>query len=492
MSLVELRSDPVVCKNFIAGNWTEASPSQLDVESPYTGKVIGSVSLSSKQELDTAVKSAKDAFEGWSQIPIKERTQFLFNYKSLLEKNIDAVANCAASEAGKTVAEAKAGVLKGIEVVEFALSLQNMSLGSNLEVSRGVQCQARRIPLGVVAGITPFNFPAMVPMWLFPIAITLGNTFILKPSEKVPLTSMMIADLMNQAGYPKGVFNVVYGDKDVVGEICDHADIKAVAFVGSTKIARLVYQRANQTDKRALCLGGAKNHLILVPDADEDVAVPGIVDSFTGCAGQRCMAASLMVAVGDVGHIIEKIKDHAAKMKLGTGMGAIIDKASYTRILEGIAAAERDGAKIILDGRKSTPPKGYEGGYWIGPTIIDHATAQMDCATQELFGPVLTIVRTKTLTEALDMDRHNPYGNATSVFTTNGQVAEIVASQASSGMIGINIGVPVPREPFSFGGINDSKFGQGDITGSASLDFWSNWRKVTTKWKTQTDHNWMS
>jgi malonate-semialdehyde dehydrogenase (acetylating)/methylmalonate-semialdehyde dehydrogenase len=326
---------------------------------------------------------------------------------------------------------------------------------------------------------------------MYPIALALGNCFILKPSEKVPLTSQLIGEIIVEAGFPAGAFSIVNGGKETVEMLIDHPDVKAVGFVGSSPAAKAVYTRATTQGKRALCLGGAKNSLIVVPDADPKVTVPGVIASFTGCAGQRCMAASLMIAVGNSDGIINQIKEKAATMAIGCGMGAIISKEAKERIIAAINNAEASGAKIILDGRNVTPPAGHEGGFWVGPTIIDHAKAEMDCAKTEIFGPVLTIVRAKDLTEALNIDARSSYGNATSVFTTTGSVARRVAETSSSGMVGINIGVPVPREPFSFGGTKDSKFGHGDITGESSLDFWTDRKKITTKWDVQTDTTWM-
>jgi len=332
----------------------------------------------------------------------------------------------------------------------------------------------------------------MVPMWMFPIALALGNSFVLKPSEKVPLTASFLAEAMRDAGFPPGVFSLANGSREAVEALIDHPLVKAIGFVGSTPIARALYTRATALGKRALCLGGAKNHVILVPDADEGVTTRGVVDSFTGCAGQRCMAASLLLAVGDVDPLIEKIVARARALLPGDCLGAIIDRAAHSRIAAIIGAAEKEGAKLILDGRTVPAPKGYENGYWLGPTIIDHAKEGMACVETEIFGPVLTIMRCSSLGDALAKEARSPFGNATSVFTTSGKVAHHVASTATSGMVGINIGVPVPREPFSFGGTKDSKFGQGDITGEGSLDLWSNQKKVTTKWSEQKDATWMS
>lgn len=489
--LVERLKTVRECDNFVNGSFLKGK-SYADVKSPWTGELIGRVSISSTEEVNLAVAAAAKAFPQWRSTPIKERTAKLFKFRELVLGKLDFLANIAALEAGKTVAEARAGILKGLEVSEFALSLQNMDSGGAMDVSRGVSCEYRREPLGVVTGIAPFNFPAMVPMWMYPIAVTLGNCFILKPSEKVPLTSQWMAELMHEAGFPPGVFQLVNGTKEAVEALIDHPDVKAVGFVGSTPVAKALYARASSHGKRALCLGGAKNHLLVVPDADEKIAVRGVLDSFTGCAGQRCMAASLMLAVGNVDHIIEKIAAAASSLELGPQMGAIIDRPARERISSAIADAEGQGAKILVDGRKATPPKGFENGCWIGPTIIDRATTAMTCAQMEIFGPVLTILRVANLSEAMAIEAKSPFGNATSVFTTSGAVARFVSDHATNGMIGVNIGVPVPREPFSFGGSKESKFGSCDITGESSLEFWSQRKKITIKWAEQSDATWMS
>jgi len=428
----------------------------------------------------------------WRSMPVKERATLLFQLRNLLARDIDRVSVSAALESGKTFSEAKAEVLKAIEVVEFATSLQNSDLGGVIEVSRGVSCEYRREPLGVVAGITPFNFPAMVPMWMIPIALAVGNSFILKPSDKVPFTPCLIGELIKEAGFPAGVFSILQGGRAVVEQLVSDPRVQAVGFVGSSVIAKSVYAQSTTAGKRALCLGGAKNHLLVVPDADPDIAVDGIVASFTGCAGQRCMAASVLVAVGDVDHIIDRVIEKASAIVLGRDMGALIDKAAVARLTAALDTASRDGARIRLDGRGVKPPVGCEGGNWFGPSVIDNARSSMECGCVELFGPVLSIVRVKTIDEALKLERESLYGNAVSVFTTSGHVARYVAERATSGMIGINVGVPVPREPFSFGGTKDSKYGAGDITGWGGVELWSNRKKITTKWSMQSDKNWMS
>src|SRR3989344_39824 len=388
--------------------------------------------------------------------------------------------------------EARAGLMKGIEVLEFALAIQNLDLGGKVEVSRGVTGEFKREPLGVVANITPFNFPAMVPMWTIPIALALGNAYVWKPSDKTPLTAMLIGNALKEAGLPAGLLTILHGGESTVNAIIDHPLVKAIGFVGSTKIAKIVYQRGTNLGKRVLALGGAKNHIILLPDANPELSGMGISDSFTGCAGQRCMAASVLLAVGQVDQHIQKIVQRASSLELGKTMGAIIT-ASQVEFLKGaIDRAEKAGAKIILDGRKQKVPAHFSDGNWLGPTILDHTAIGSETATHELFGPILSIVRCQDLSEALEIENSVEYGNACSVFTSSGAMADRVVREASTGMVGVNIGVPVPREPFSFGGINASKFGHGDITGHLSLDFWSNTKKITTKWEAQSESNWMS
>ena len=492
--LVNLPQSPIDSNNLIAGEWQgPVGGERIEVVSPWSGKGIGTVPMSGKADVDRAVQGAKAAFQEWRRVPIRERTQVLFRFRQLVLDNIEDLSHMAAAECGKTVAEARAGVLKGVEIIEFAGSLQNMDDGAHLEVSRGVTAETRREPLGVVAGVSPFNFPAMVPMWMYPTAITTGNAFILKPSEKVPLTADLSGKLMLEAGFPPGIFSIVHGGRETVEALCDHPDVQAIGFVGSTPIAKAVYARATSHGKRALALGGAKNHFIVLPDADPDVTVDGVVRSFTGCAGQRCMAASLMIAVGDVDHLIEKIVEHTKTLKLGVDMGAIIEKSAHERLNRDLDQATEQGAKLLLDGRGASAPDGeFDSGYWLDPSIIDGATFDMDCANRELFGPILSIVHVKTLDEALALQSKTPYGNAYSVFTTRGATARYVAENAEAGMVGINIGVPVPREPFSFGGSKASKFGSHDMTGWGGVDFWTWQKKVTTKWSLQPDATWMS
>jgi malonate-semialdehyde dehydrogenase (acetylating) / methylmalonate-semialdehyde dehydrogenase len=479
-------------QNYIGGKFVTPQTSRsLNVISPLDGNQLSNVPMSTTAELNNAVTSATNAFPGWSKTPIKERVQVFFRYKFLLEKNLRELAHLVHLENGKTIDEAIAEIEKSIELTEFACSLPQLIAGEVLEVSKGVECRTEHVPLGIVASIVPFNFPNMVPNWTIPNAIALGNCMILKPSEKVPLSAGRIAELLKEAGLPDGVFNIVHGDAEIVEAICDHPGIDAVSFVGSTRIAKIVYQRATGNYKRCLALGGAKNHLMVMPDAIPSMTAQNIAASMSGCAGQRCMAASAMVAVGETDHIIQKIVEEAQKIVPGKNLGAVISRESKDRIEKYITEAEQQGAKILLDGRGVTV-EGKENGSYVGPTVIDYVKPDMSVAKEEIFGPVISIMRTKTVDEAIAIENSNPYGNAASVFTQNGGVARYIIEKASAGMIGVNVGVPVPREPFSFGGWNESKFGVGDITGKSSIEFWTRLKKSTIKWNPEAGVNWMS
>ena len=479
-------------QNFINGKFVNASTSKtLDVISPLDGNHLSTVPMSSSKDLDDAVQAAKAAFPAWSKTPIKERVQVFFRYKMLLEKHLKELSELCSEENGKTYGESVAEIEKCIELTEFATSLPQLITGEILEVSKGVECRTEHVALGVVASIVPFNFPSMVPNWTLPNAIALGNCMIMKPSEKVPLSCGRIAELLKEAGLPDGVFNVVHGDVDIVNAICDHPNIEAVSFVGSTKVAKIVYQRSTNNLKRCLALGGAKNHLMVLPDAIPGMTAQNVAASMSGCAGQRCMAASAMIGVGNVDAIVDKICDEARKIIPGKNLGAVINKESQERIEKYISEAEKDGAKILVDGRH-TKVAGKENGTYVGPTVIDYVTPEMSVAKEEIFGPVISIMRTNTVDEALAIENASPYGNAASVFTQNGAMARYIIDKASAGMIGVNVGVPVPREPFSFGGWNESKFGVGDITGKSSIEFWTKLKKTTTKWNPEAGVNWMS
>ena len=479
-------------QNFINGEFISAATNRhLPVISPVNGQLLSEVPLSGAAELEKAVTAATAAFHGWSKTPIKERVQVFYRYKTLLEKHMHELAALCSEENGKTHGESVAEIEKCIELTEFATSLPQLVTGEILEVSKGVECRTEHVPLGVVASIIPFNFPAMVPNWTIPNALALGNCMIIKPSEKVPLTLGQMALLLKEAGLPDGVFNIVNGDSEIVNAICDHPGIEAVSFVGSTKVAKLVYQRGTSQLKRVLALGGAKNHLIVLPDANTDMTAQNVVASMSGCAGQRCMAAGAMLAVGNVDTIIEKICIEARKVIPGKNLGAVISKEAKLRIEKFITEAETQGAKVLVDGRGVTVA-GQEEGTYVGPTVIDYVKPEMAVAREEIFGPVISIIRTQTVDEALAIENASPYGNAAAVFTQHGGMARYIIEKASAGMVGVNVGVPVPREPFSFGGWNESKFGVGDITGKSSITFWTRLKKSTIKWNPEAGINWMS
>lgn len=479
-------------RHFIAGRFVEdRSAPFLDVLNPSSGQRLSQVPLAGVAEVDLAVKGAAVAFEAWRTTPIKERVQVLHRYRALLERDRDAIAGLITLEHGKHRTEALAEVDKAIELTEFACALPMLATGEVLEVSRGVECRHEHVPLGVVTSIAPFNFPSMVPHWTIPNAIALGNCLVLKPSELVPLSAGRIAELLSEAGLPAGVFSVVHGGRAAAEALCDHPAVTAVTFVGSTRVAKEVYRRATGNLKRALALGGAKNHLIVLPDADLELTAANAVASMSGCTGQRCMAASVMVAVRGSGAVIDRMVELAARLVPGADLGPVISREALTRIEAAIEEAVQAGARLLLDGRHPAVP-GREQGFWIGPTILDGVTPDMRIAQEEIFGPVLAILRVGDLEGALAIENRSPYGNAAAVYTSNGAQARHVAERASAGMVGVNVGVPVPREPFSFGGWNDSKFGAGDITGRSSIEFWTRSRKVTTKWHAAAGTNWMS
>ncbi len=479
-------------KNYYTGEFVESNSNEsLSVVSPIDGNLLSKVPMSTIDELNAAVESAKKAFESWSKTPIKERVQVFFRYRYLLERDLDELTALISEENGKTYDEAKAEVEKSIELTEFACSMPQLVSGEILEVSRGVECRTEHFPIGVVASIVPFNFPLMVPNWTMPNALVLGNTMVMKPSELVPLSVIKMAELLKEAGLPEGVFNVINGSKEIVEGLCAHEDIEAVSFVGSTKVARIVYQQATHNLKRCVALGGAKNHLFVLPDANPQMTATNVTASMSGCAGQRCMAASAMIAVGNVDPIISQICEETKKIVPGKNLGAVISKSAKERIENYISEAESQGAKILVDGRNATVA-GKENGTYVGATVIDFVTPEMSVAKEEIFGPVISIMRTENLDEALKIENANPYGNAASVFTQSGGAARYVMEHASAGMIGVNIGVPVPREPFSFGGWNESRFGANDITGKSSIEFWTKLKKTTTKWNPEAGVNWMS
>ncbi|KAG0223530.1 Aldehyde/histidinol dehydrogenase [Mortierella sp. GBAus27b] len=489
-------------RNWINGQFVDpvssaqggAATQYLPVTSPYNGEVIGHVPLSNADDVSKAVEAAKAAFPGWSNRTIKDRAGILIRFHSLLTQHADQLADMVVLEHGKNKAEALASVLKGQETVEYALSLPQVAQGKNLEVSRGITCYDTRVPLGVVASVVPFNFPVMVPMWTLPIAIAMGNTMVLKPSEKVPFTMTRVVELLKEAGLPDGVVNLVNGTAEPVNALIDHPDVKAVTFVGTSHIAEMVSQRCHKLNKRVLALGGAKNHMISAPDCNVEMTSTDVVNSFSGCSGQRCMAATVLLTIGQQQELVDKIVAKAAAIRSGSKageMGPVIDQASLDKITRYINEAEASGARILVDGRPWT--KEHTQGFWVGPTVILHANKQDAALHDEVFGPVLSILAVENADEAIAIENANPYGNAACIYTNTGATADHFIKRFSAGMCGVNIGVAVPREPFSFGGWNRSRFGNHcDITGDGGVEFFSTRRKVTTKWVPQENASWMS
>ncbi|ORX67607.1 methylmalonate-semialdehyde dehydrogenase [Linderina pennispora] len=495
-----MSSDLPLLKNFI-GNQAQAasSTSTLAVTTPHTGETIAYVPLSTSADMAQAVESAKAAFPKWSSLTFKARSAYLLALYNELKSHTDELADLVVREHGKNKTEAIGDVSKGLETLEYALSLPQLVQGKNEYVSSGILCRDERVALGVVGGIVPFNFPFMVPFWAIPIALGMGNTYVLKPSEKVPLTMTRVAELAKPI-LPAGVLNIVHGDKDAAAALLEHPDVAAVTFVGTSAIAEQVHWRGTRLNKRVLALGGAKNCLVALPDCDIELTAQDVVNSFTGCAGERCMAASVLLVVGDQPELIRRIVAKASQLKPGSdsdarAMGPVIDQQAVDRICSAISGAETEGAQILLDGRISeafSAQSQMSGGFWVGPTVIRQNSANDTAMHFEIFGPVLSILQVASADEALRVENANTYGNAACVYTQSGGAAEYFSQRFQAAMIGVNIGVPVPREPFSFGGINRSKFGFGDITGDGGIEFFSYRRKITTKWAAAKEASWMS
>jgi len=460
-----------------------------DVYNPATGDVESKVALASDSDVDKAVAAAKTALPEWSDTPPIQRARVLFKYKQLIEDNIDELADLVGREHGKTLTDAKGSVIRGLEVVEFACGIPHLLKGEYTEqVGTGVDSFSVRQPVGIAAGITPFNFPAMVPLWMYPIAIACGNTFILKPSERDPSCPIRLAELLEEAGAPPGVLNVVNGDKEAVNAILDHPDISAVSFVGSTPVAKHVYSRGSLSGKRVQALGGAKNHMVIMPDADLDQAVDALMGAAYGSAGERCMAISVAVAVGDIGDkLIEKMAPKVSSLKVGpwddpeAEMGPIVTKESFDRITSLIGEGEKAGADLVVDGR-NLKLQGYENGYFMGGTLFDNVKPGMPIYDQEIFGPVLSTVRVSDYNQALDLVKSNPYGNGVSIFTRDGDSARDFASKANIGMVGVNIPIPVPVAYHSFGGWKDSLFGSNNTHGMDGVRFYTRIKTISSRW----------
>ncbi len=459
------------------------------VWNPATGQQQAEVALASTDDVDEAVRTAAAAFERWSQSSLSQRTKILFAFREIANARIDELAAVISDEHGKVLSDARGEVQRGLEVVEFACGIPTLLKGDfSDQVSTGVDVYSFRQPLGVCAGITPFNFPVMVPMWMHPVAIATGNTFVLKPSERDPSASMLVAEMWAEAGLPDGVFNVVHGDKEAVDALLDHPEVAAVSFVGSTPIARYIHQRASANGKRVQALGGAKNHAIVLPDAPIDFASDHLVAAAFGSAGERCMAISTAVAVGAAGDdLVAAVAEKARAVTMGPGreagseMGPVITAAARERIVGLIGTGEQQGARISVDGRGATVP-GHEDGFWVGPTVLDRVTPQMDVYREEIFGPVLGVLRADTVDSAIDLINSNPYGNGTAIFTSSGEAARRFQREVKVGMIGINVPIPVPMAYYSFGGWMDSLFGDHHIHGPEGVSFYTRAKVITSRW----------
>ncbi len=477
-------------QHWIGGNPTAGrSVRRSGIWNPATGERQAEVLLAEPGDVDSAVAAAKDAFADWSQTSLSRRTKIMFSFRELVSARLDEIARIISAEHGKVVSDAKGEVQRGLEVIEFACGIPQLLKGEySDQVSNDIDVFSFREPLGVVAGITPFNFPAMVPMWMYPVAIACGNTFVLKPSERDPSASMLTAELWAEAGLPAGVFNVVHGDRTAVDALLDHPDVAAVSFVGSTPVARYIHERGSERGKRVQALGGAKNHAIVLPDADLDFASDQLVAAAFGSAGERCMAISAAVAVGDAGDpLVSVVTEKAKAVRVGPGsevsseMGPVVTPEARDRIIRLITAGEEQGGKVTADGRSLVVP-GSEKGFFVGPTVLDEVTTDMEVYTEEIFGPVLSMLRVKTVDEAIDMVNANPYGNGTAIFTSSGEAARRFQRGVHVGMIGINVPIPVPMAYYSFGGWKDSLFGDKHVHGPEGVSFYTRAKVVTARW----------
>ncbi|CAL9668048.1 Putative 3-oxopropanoate dehydrogenase [Actinosynnema sp. ALI-1.44] len=471
---------------------TGVSTRTSDVFDPATGEVARRVVLAERADVDAAVESALKASVGWGESSLATRSRVLFGFRQLVDEHRDELAALITAEHGKVLSDAAGEVQRGLEVVEFACGIPHLLKGEHAEqVSRGVDAYSLRQPLGVVAGVTPFNFPVMVPMWMFPVAIAAGNAFVLKPSERDPSASVRLAELFREAGLPDGVLTVLQGDAVAVNALLDHPDVAAVSFVGSTPIAKHVYARGTAAGKRVQALGGAKNHMVVLPDADLDVAADAAVSAGYGSAGERCMAISVVVAVGDVGDaLVEKIAARTRELVTLPGtdpraqMGPLVTGAHRDRVKSYVDAGVAEGAALVVDGR-GYAPDGHEGGFWLAPTLFDHVTPEMSVYRDEIFGPVLGVVRVPTFEDAVALVNANPYGNGTAIYTGDGLAAREYQRRVHVGMVGINVPIPVPMAYFSFGGWKDSLFGDTHVHGAEGVRFYTRAKAITARWPRQ-------
>ena len=476
--------------HWIDGEYVSTVPSRTGpVFNPATGEETSQVAMASRDDVDLAVAAAKRAYETWRDTPLMRRQNIMFSFRDLVAKNRNELAAAMTAEHGKTIDDALGEVQRGLEVIEFACNIAHLLKGDFSEqVSTGVDTYSIRQSLGVVAGITPFNFPVMVPMWMFPIAIASGNTFVLKPSEKDPTVSQMVAELFTEAGLPDGVFNVVHGDKDAVDALLTHPDVAAISFVGSTPIARYIHETGTANGKRVQALGGAKNHMIVLPDADMDLAADAAVSAGFGSAGERCMAISIVISVGDAAdRLLPKVQERIAKLKIAPGdtdgaeMGPLVTQQHLDKVTSYVSAGESEGATLLVDGR-GIEVDDCENGFFIGPNLFDNVTTDMSIYTDEIFGPVLSVVRVDSYEDAIQLINDNPYGNGTAIFTNDGGAARKFQNEIQVGMVGINVPIPVPLAFYSFGGWKDSIFGSHAIYGPEGVHFYTRPKVVISRW----------
>jgi malonate-semialdehyde dehydrogenase (acetylating)/methylmalonate-semialdehyde dehydrogenase len=479
------------CPLFIGGEWLEAADlPTTPVYNPSIGEIIAETPLCAARHVDAAVEAAAAAFPGWWETPPTERARVLFRFKMLLEENFEDLVQCNTREHGKTLAESRGDVRRGIEMIEFACGIPSLLMGESLEnLARGIDCDTIRQPLGVCVGITPFNFPAMVPLWMYPVALACGNTFVLKPSEKVPLTAGKIVRLLAQAGLPKGVLNVVHGGRDCVDALLTHPKVKAISFVGSTPVAKHIFEVGTQHGKRVQSNGGAKNFVFLMPDADVENSVRGVVEAAYGCAGERCMAASTAVVIGDAAtKVLPSLVAAARAIKVGPtdrepqpNMGPLITRQHRDRVAQLIDTGVREGAKLAADGR-GVKADGAPNGFFLGATVLDEVQAGMTVAKEEIFGPVLNVMRFADLDSAIELANRSPYGNGASIFTRSGKAAREFKHRINCGMVGINIGVPASMAWFPFNGWNESFFGDLHMQGKEGVQFFTKQKVAMTRW----------
>jgi len=470
--------------------WDGPAGTRGDIYNPASGQVSGTVDYAGPAEVDAAVAAATAALPGWRGTSLVRRSAVMFAFRELLRARRPELAAVISAEHGKVESDAAGEVTRGLEVVEFACGIPHLLKGGFSEnVGTGVDAYSIRQPVGVVAGITPFNFPAMVPMWMFPIALACGNTFILKPSEKDPSASLLLAEMLAEAGLPDGAFNVVHGGKEAVDAVLTHPGVRAVSFVGSTPIARYVWETAGASGKRVQALGGAKNHMVVLPDADLDLAADAAVSAGFGSAGERCMAISVLVAVDPIGdELVAKIGERVAKLRVGPGtdakaeMGPLVTGAHRDKVASYLESGTRDGAVLAVDGREHPVTGGDPAGFWLGPSVLDHVTPQMSCYTDEIFGPVLSVVRAGSYDDALNVINANPYGNGTAIFTNDGGAARRFTSEVEVGMVGVNVPIPVPMAFYSFGGWKSSLFGDTHVHGTEGVHFYTRGKAVTSRW----------